>query len=96
MVVKTTIKKESVQPTSLYIKLKACVENSKQGECELTSKEKVELFKARELKEPDYSYETPFTWGDIVVNTNWLSLAFPTTIVYSAAYYKTLTPIVNY
>lgn len=42
---------QTVQPTSLYIKLKACIENSKQGKCELTPKEKVELFKTRELKE---------------------------------------------
>ncbi|MFM6603921.1 MAG: hypothetical protein ACKPH3_07560 [Dolichospermum sp.] len=62
--------------------------------CHLTPKEKKSLVHVRSILDKEWSYETPFEWGEIVVNTNWLS-SLPLTIIYSRKYYKTIKPVVN-
>ncbi|MBO1052993.1 hypothetical protein [Nodularia spumigena] len=81
---------------SIFSKLEQCVKDGRKGECSLSPEEKAILFQVRQNLERGYTYETPFIWKHLVVNTNWLSLCFPRTIVVTLEYYKTLPPTVNY
>lgn len=84
------------EQNELYAKLMRELGKNQKTECHLTSKEKSLLVHVRSELDKKWSYETPFEWDEIVVNTNWLSSAFPLTIIYSRKYYKTITSVVNY
>lgn len=79
----------------LFAKLVDEIGDKNRVEINLSAHEKATLMKARNELDPAWSYETPFTWNNLVVNTNWLSLAFGRVIIVTLEHYKTLPPTVN-